>query len=242
MNPTSYEDLCLYIDGQFLKGEGRKEQDVVNPATDEVIGKLPHASKEDLDRALAAAQRAFQTWRKSSPMARSRILRKVAELSRERAKQIGANITQDMGKPLAEAMAEVSACSEHADWAAEESRRIYGRVVPPRFEGVRQFVLKEPIGVVAAFSPWNFPYNQALRKIVSALGAGCTIIIKGPEDAPSALVAIARMFHEAGLPAGCLNVVWGVPSEISTYLINSPIVRKISFTGSVPGPTFKAIN
>ena len=113
MDPM-YEDLCLYIDGQFLKGDGRKEQDVVNPATDEVIGKLPHASKADLDRALAAAQRAFQTWRKSSPMERSRILRKVAELSRARAKEIGANITQDMGKPLAEAMGEVTVCSEHA--------------------------------------------------------------------------------------------------------------------------------
>jgi succinate-semialdehyde dehydrogenase/glutarate-semialdehyde dehydrogenase len=229
-----YEELCLYIDGQFLKGDGRRTSDVVNPATDEVIGKLPHASKADLDRALAAAQKAFATWRKTSPLEKSRILRRVAELSRERAKEIGANITLDMGKPLAEAAGEVTVCSEHADWAAEECRRIYGRVVPARSDGVRQMVLKEPIGVVAAFSPWNFPYNQAIRKIVSALGAGCTIIIKGPEDAPSAVVAIARLFHEAGLPPGCLNVVWGVPSEVSTYLINSPIVRKISFTGSVP--------
>ncbi len=229
-----YEDLCLYIDGQFLKGEGRRESDVVNPATDEVVGKLPHASKADLDRALAAAQEAFMSWRRTSPMERARILRRVAELSRERAKDIGRNMTLDMGKPLAEAAAEVTACSEHADWAAEECRRIYGRIVPARSEGVRQMVLKEPIGVVAAFSPWNFPYNQAIRKIVSALGAGCTIIIKGPEDAPSAVVAIARMFHEAGLPPGCLNVVWGVPSEVSTYLIHSPIVRKVSFTGSVP--------
>jgi succinate-semialdehyde dehydrogenase / glutarate-semialdehyde dehydrogenase len=229
-----YEDLSLYINGQFLKGDGRREQDVFNPATDEVIGKLPHASKADLDLALESAHKAFQTWKKSSPMERARILRKVAELSRARAKEIGANITLDMGKPLAEAAGEVTVCSEHADWAAEECRRIYGRVIPARAEGVRQLVLKEPIGVVAAFSPWNFPYNQAIRKIVSALGAGCTIIIKGTEDAPSAVVAIARMFHEAGLPPGCLNVVWGVPSEVSTYLINSPIVRKISFTGSVP--------
>lgn len=229
-----YENLSLYINGQFLKGGGRREGDVVNPATDEVIGKLPHATKEDLDLALASAQKAFESWRRSSPMERSRILRKVGELSRERSKEIGRNMTLDMGKPLAEAIGEVVVCSEHADWAAEESRRIYGRVIQPRTEGVRQLVLKEPIGVCAAFSPWNFPFNQAIRKIVSALGAGCTIIIKGPEDAPSALVAIARMFHDAGLPAGCLNVVWGVPSEVSTYLINSPIVRKISFTGSVP--------
>ena len=137
-----------------------------------MIGKLPHASKGDLDLALASAQKAFQAWRRSSPMDRSKILRKVAELSRARAKEIGANITMDMGKPLAEAAGEVTVCSEHADWAAEECRRIYGRVIAPRAEGVRQFVLKEPIGVVAAFSPWNFPYNQAIRKIVSALGAG----------------------------------------------------------------------
>jgi succinate-semialdehyde dehydrogenase/glutarate-semialdehyde dehydrogenase len=229
-----YEDLSLYIDGEFLKGGGRREQEIRNPATGEVIGKLPHASKEDLDRALAAAQKAFQSWRRSSPVERSRILRKVAELSRARAQEIGRNITLDEGKPLAEAVGEVTVCSEHADWAAEECRRIYGRVIAARSEGVRQFVLKEPIGVVAAFSPWNFPFNQAIRKIVSALGAGCTIIIKGPEDAPSAVVAIARLFHEAGLPPGCLNVVWGVPSEVSTYLIHSPIVRKVSFTGSVP--------
>jgi succinate-semialdehyde dehydrogenase / glutarate-semialdehyde dehydrogenase len=229
-----YEDLSLYINGQFLKGGGRREQEVFNPATDEVVGKLPHASKEDLDLALQSAQKAFQSWRKSSPLERSRILRKVPELARARAADIGRNITLDMGKPLAEAVGEVTVCSEHADWAAEESRRIYGRVIQARSEGVRQLVLREPIGVVAAFSPWNFPFNQAIRKIVSALGAGCTIIIKGPEDAPSAVVAIARLFHEAGLPPGCLNVVWGVPSEVSTYLIQSPIVRKISFTGSVP--------
>ncbi|HYF60548.1 MAG TPA: aldehyde dehydrogenase family protein, partial [Burkholderiaceae bacterium] len=195
-----YEDLCLYIDGEFVKGGGRREQDVIDPATGQSVGRLPHASPADLDRALGAAQRAFATWRHSSPLERSRILRRVGELSRERAKEIGRNITLDMGKPLAEAIAEVTVCSEHADWAAEESRRIYGRVVPARAEGVRQMVLKEPIGVVAAFSPWNFPFNQAIRKIVSALGAGCTIIIKGPEDAPSAVVAIARLFHEAGLP------------------------------------------
>ncbi|HET7400690.1 MAG TPA: NAD-dependent succinate-semialdehyde dehydrogenase [Usitatibacter sp.] len=229
-----YEDLSLYINGQFLKGGGRREQDVFNPATDEVIGKLPHASKEDLDLALASAHTAFQTWRRSSPIERSRVLRKVAELARARAADIGRNITLDQGKPLAESSGEVTVCAEHAEWAAEECRRIYGRVIPARVEGVRQFVLKEPIGVVAAFSPWNFPFNQAIRKMVSALGAGCTLIIKGPEDAPSAVVALARLFHEAGLPPGCLNVVWGVPSEVSTYLINSPIVRKISFTGSVP--------
>lgn len=229
-----YEDLCLYIDGEFVKGGGRREQDVVDPANGQVIGRLPHATTQDLDRALAAAQRAFATWRQSSVMDRSRILRRVGELTRERAKEIGRNITLDQGKPLAEAVGEVMRCADHTDWHAEECRRIYGRVIPPRMPNVRQMVLREPVGVCAAFTPWNFPYNQAIRKIAAAVGAGCTIVLKGPEDTPSAVVAIARMFHEAGLPPGVLNVVWGVPAEVSKHLIESPIVRKVSFTGSVP--------
>ena len=234
MTTPSYPALSLYIDGQFIGAEGRKTQDVLNPATHQVLGQLPHASTEDLQRALNAAQRAFESWKKTSPMERSKVLRKVAELARERAQDIGRNITLDQGKPLAEAVGEVVFCAEHAEWHAEECRRIYGRVIPSRQEGVRQTVLREPIGVCAAFSPWNFPFNQAIRKITAALGAGCTIVIKGPEDAPSAVVAIAQLFHDAGLPPGCLNVVWGVPHEVSDFLIKSPIVRKISFTGSVP--------
>ena len=228
-----YETLSLYIDGEFIQGGGRREQDVFNPATNEVIGTLPHATRDDLDAALASAQRAFETWRHSSPMERSKVLRRVAELARERAQDIGRNLTLDQGKPIAEAIGEVVSCSEHAEWHAEECRRIYGRVITPRTPGVRQLVLREPIGVCAAFSPWNFPFNQAIRKIAAAIGAGCTIILKGPEDAPSAVVALARLFHDAGLPKGCLNIVWGVPHEVSDYLIRSPIVRKVSFTGSV---------
>jgi succinate-semialdehyde dehydrogenase/glutarate-semialdehyde dehydrogenase len=229
-----YESLSLYIDGEFIQGGGRAEQDVFDPANGSSLGKLPHATRADLDRALAAAQRAFETWRHVSPMEKSRILRKVAELSRERAQEIGRNITLDQGKPLAEAVGEVLRCADHCDWHAEECRRIYGRVIPPRMPNVRQMVLREPVGVCAAFTPWNFPFNQAIRKIAAAVGAGCTIVIKGPEDTPSAVVAIARMFHEAGLPPGVLNLVWGVPPEVSKHLIESPIVRKVSFTGSVP--------
>ncbi len=228
-----YPSLSLYIDGVFLSGEGRREQDVINPASGEIIGKLPHATREDLDRALAAAARAFETWKKTSPIERGKVLRKVAELARERAQDIGRGMTMDQGKPLAESVGEVVACSEHAEWHAEECRRIYGRVIPARLDGVRQLVLREPVGVCAAFSPWNVPFNQAIRKIAAAVGAGCTIVIKGPEDAPSAVVALARLFHDAGLPPGVLNLVWGVPHEVSEHLINSPIVRKISFTGSV---------
>ncbi|MCK9507010.1 MAG: NAD-dependent succinate-semialdehyde dehydrogenase [Pigmentiphaga sp.] len=229
-----YPELSLYIDGEFIQGQGRAEQDVVNPANGNVLGKLPHASTSDLDRALAAADRAFASWKHSSPMERSAILRKVAELARERAETIGRNLTLDQGKPLAEAIAEIRGCSEHAEWAAEEARRIYGRVIQPRNPQVRQLVLKEPVGVCVAFTPWNFPFNQAIRKVAYAIAAGCTVILKGPEDTPSAIVAIAQLFHDAGLPPGVLNIVWGVPNEISSYLIQSPIVRKVSFTGSVP--------
>ena len=231
---SQYEALSLYIDGEFLSGDGRTTQDVTNPANGQVLGQLPHASDADLDRALKAADRAFQTWRHSSPMDRSAILRKAAELARERAQDIGLNLTRDQGKPLAESVGEIISCADHCDWHAEECRRIYGRIVPPRNPAVRQLVVREPIGVCAAFTPWNFPFNQAIRKISAAIGAGCTIILKGPEDAPSAVMAIARIFHDAGLPKGILNIVWGDPPKVSDYLIRSPIVRKVSFTGSVP--------
>ena len=225
-----YQQLSLYINGEFITGDGRKMQNVINPATQEVLGQLPHASEADLDMALHAAEKAFASWKRSSPMDRSTILRKVAQLTRDRAQ----HMTMDMGKPLAEALGEVISCADHADWHAEECRRIYGRVIPPRNPDVRQLVLREPIGVCVAFTPWNFPYNQAIRKICAAIGAGCTIILKGPEDAPSAVMAIAQMFHDAGLPPGVLNIVWGAPDKVSDYLIRSPISRKVSFTGSVP--------
>ena len=234
VSAPAYPPLYLYIDGRFIGAEGRVEQDVTNPATGAVIGRLPHASREDLDAALGAADRAFQSWKKSSPVERSKILRRAADLFRERAPEMARGITLDMGKPYAEALAEVMGGAEHCEWHAEECRRIYGRVIPPRVDGVRQLVLREPIGVCAAFTPWNFPFNQAIRKVVAAIGAGCTLVLKGPEDAPSAVVIIAQVFADAGLPAGCLNIVWGVPAEVSDYLIRSPIVRKISFTGSVP--------
>ena len=221
-----YEQLALYIDGEFLAGEGRRTQDVINPATLEVLGQLPHATEADLDRALAAAQRAFESWKKSSPMDRSAILRRSPQLSRERAKEIGRNMTLDQGKPLAEAVGEVSSCAEHADWHAEECRRIYGRdpaAQPGRApdRGARAHRRARCLHAL------ELPYNQAIRKIAAALGAGCTVVLKGPEDSPSAVMAIARMFHEAGLPKGCLNIVWGEPAKISDYLIRSPIVQGV---------------
>lgn len=231
---NTYIPLSMYIDGRFISAEDREVEAVYNPANNEVIGQLPHATIEDLDMAIAAADKAFQSWRWTSPMERSRIMRAVAGMIRERVEDIARNLTLDQGKPLAEARNEVMGAADHAEWHAEECRRIYGRVIPSRDPSVRQTVIRQPVGVCASFSPWNYPLNQALRKICAALGSGCTIILKASEDAPSAVVALAQMFHEAGLPPGCLNIVWGVPAEISEHLIKSPIVRKISFTGSIP--------
>lgn len=229
-----YPSLCLYIDGAFIDASQRSGQPVRNPATLESLAELPWATPADLDRALHSAQAAFERWRHSSPMERSAVLRRVAELMRERAPDIARGITLDNGKPLAEALGEVMNSAEHAEWNAEECRRIYGRVVPARSPQVRQLVVREPVGVCAAFSPWNFPLGQAIKKVAAAIGAGCTVILKGPEESPSAVVALARLFHDAGLPHGVLNIVWGVPSEVSRHLIESPLVRQVSFTGSVP--------
>jgi succinate-semialdehyde dehydrogenase / glutarate-semialdehyde dehydrogenase len=230
-----YPQLSLYIDGEFIGADQREGgQDVRDPGTFEPLGRLPWATQEDLARAVASAHRAFASWRLSSPMDRSAVLRRVAELARERAHDIAQGITRDNGKPLAEAVAEVMNSAEHAEWNAEECRRIYGRVVPSRNPAVRQLVVREPVGVCAAFSPWNFPMGQAIKKVAAAIGAGCTVVLKGPEESPSAVVALVRLFHDAGLPPGVLSLVWGVPSDISRYLIESPLVAKVSFTGSVP--------
>lgn len=229
-----YPQLSLYINGRFIGPEGRDAQDVRDPGTLELLGRLPWAAAEDVDAALNAAHAAFQTWRHVSPLERSGILRKVAALARERAPEIGRAITLDNGKPLADAVAEVVNAAEHIDWHAEEGRRIYGRVVPSRNPAVRQLVVREPVGVCAAFSPWNFPFGQAMKKAAASIAAGCPIVLKGPEESPSAIVAMAHLFHDAGLPAGVFNVLWGVPSQISRQLIESPLVRVVSFTGSVP--------
>lgn len=227
-----YESLSLHINGAWIAA-GRETLPVINPATEEEIARLPCANADDLDLAIESASRAFEGWRETGPMERARVLRRAGALLRERAADIARNMTQDQGKPLAEALAEVMGCAEHADWHAEECRRIYGRTIPARAPNVTQMVLREPVGVCAAFTPWNFPLNQAIRKVCAALGAGCAVIVKGPEEAPSALVAMARAFQDAGLPPGCLNLVWGEPAAISQRLIADPAVAKISFTGSV---------
>lgn len=224
----------LLIDGQWFAGAHEHQADVFNPASGELIAKLSLATTGDLDRALAAAQRGFQVWRKTSAYERSKILRRAADLVRQRSDEIAALITLEQGKPLAEAKLEAFGAGDHIDWYAEEGRRAYGRVIPPRARGVRQTVLREPVGPVAAFSPWNFPVSQLVRKIAGALAAGCSIIAKGPEETPSSCIELCRAFQDAGVPDGVLNLVFGVPAEVSDYLIRSEVIRKVSFTGSVP--------
>lgn len=229
-----YSDLKLYIDGQWLNGEGRKGEDVVNPATGKVLAQLPHASKADLDSALGAAQKGFQVWKSTSAYERGKIMRKAADLLRERVEQVATAQTMEQGKSINESRIEVMTSADIIDWYAEEGRRAYGRIVPGRGKGVRQIVLQEPVGVVAAFTPWNFPTLTPVRKIAGALAAGCSIIIKASEETPAGCFELVKCFADAGLPAGVLNLVFGVPAQISEHLVASDIVRKISFTGSIP--------
>jgi succinate-semialdehyde dehydrogenase/glutarate-semialdehyde dehydrogenase len=232
MPSAAYPDVSLFIDGAWSKAASGKTLTVLNPATGEALGALAHADRADLDRALAAAEKGFATWRKISAYERSKIMRKAADLLRARADDIAKLMTQEQGKPLVEAKGETLAGADVIDWFAEEARRAYGRVIPARAEGIYQLVLKEPVGVVAAFTPWNFPINQAVRKISAALAAGCSVILKGPEETPASCAELVRAYADAGVPAGVINLVYGIPAEISEYLIPHPTVKKISFTGS----------
>ncbi len=227
-----YSDVLLFIDGQWTKAAGGRTIPVVNPATGEPIGTVAHADKSDLDRALEAADKGFRAWRKVSAFDRSKIMRKAADLLRERVDAIAPLLTLEQGKPLGDSKGEALAGADVIDWFAEEARRAYGRVIPARAEGIYQLVVKEPVGPVAAFTPWNFPINQVVRKLSCALAAGCSIIVKAPEETPASPAELIRAFADAGVPAGVINLVYGVPSEISEYLIPHPIIRKMSFTGS----------
>lgn len=229
-----YPELSLFIDGEWLGAQGRAVQELVNPATEEVLGPLPHATAADLDRALEAAQRAWPEWRAMLPVQRAKILRKAADLMRARAEDIARLATMEMGKTLAETRIEMQASAEIFDWYADEGRRAYGRALPQRPAGQRMTIIKEPVGPVAAFAPWNFPIGNPARKIGSALAAGCTCILKPAEEAAGTALAVARALQDAGLPKGVLAIVFGVPHEVSTHLIGSPVIRKVSFTGSVP--------
>ena len=229
---TMYPNVSLFIDGAWTQAAAGRTLPVVSPASGDSIGTVAHAERADLDRALEAADKGFRIWRKVSAFDRSKVMRKAADLLRDRADAIAPLLTMEQGKPLPEAKGEVLAGADVIDWFAEEARRTYGRVIPARAEGVYQLVVKEPVGPVAAFTPWNFPINQVVRKLSCALAAGCSIIVKAPEETPASPAELIRCFADAGVPAGVINLVYGVPSEISEYLIPHPIIRKMSFTGS----------
>lgn len=227
-----YPNVQLLIDGKWRPAASGKTIPVLNPATEEVVGTVAHAGKADLDEALAAAEKGFKAWRQVSAYERSKVMRKAADLMRERADRIAAIMTVEQGKVLAEAKLETMTSADIIDWFAEEGRRAYGRLIPARIPGVYQMTFKEPVGPVAAFTPWNFPINQVVKKMAAALASGCSVIVKAPEETPASPAELIRAFVDAGVPAGVVNLVYGVPSEISEYLIPHPTIRKISFTGS----------
>jgi len=230
---TSYPQPFLLIGGEAMSGR-EAGSSVLDPGTGEVIGRVPHATAADLDRALVAAGRGFQVWRKVPPYERARVLRRAADLVRARLDGIATVLTMEQGKTLAEARAEVAVAADILEWSGEEGRRTYGRIVPGRAPGLRQMVFKEPVGPVAAFAPWNFPAVTPARKLGGALGAGCSIILKPAEETPATALALAGALLEAGVPGDALSVVFGDPPMVSAHLIGSPVIRKVSFTGSTP--------
>ena len=226
---STYPELHLYIDGEWRKAA--HDLPVLNPATEEEIGRLPHAERRDLDDALEAAERGFRVWSRTPPVERANILLKAAALMRERQEEIATAITAEHGKPVTQARLEVIRGCEFFEWDAGEATRTYGRVIPSA-PGVRYIVHHQPIGTVAAFSPWNFPMSQPCRKVAGAIAAGCSIILKAAEETPAGALHIAHALHDAGLPPGVLNLVFGTPAKISEHLIAQDQVRLVAFTGS----------
>ncbi len=231
---TPYDPLYLFIGGQWLTAQDRATAAVVNPATGEELGQVPLATAEDLDHALEVARLSFDQWRQTVPDQRAKILKRAADLILERAPHIAGQMTLEEGKPLRESLDEVTRAAEYFEWFAESARRIDGRVVPANRPGVLQLVKRQAIGPVAAFTPWNFPAITPARKLSAALAAGCSVVLKPGEESPSTALALARALDDAGLPKGVLQVVFGVPDQVSSHLIASPIIRKVTFTGSVP--------
>ncbi len=226
---SRYPDLQLYIGGALRRSA--ETIPVLNPADESVIGMLPVAGQADLDDALAAAEAGFRVWSRMAPRDRGDIILKACAIMRDRMDEIAHAITLEHGKPFNQARLEVIRGCEFFEWDSAEGQRLYGRVVPSA-AGIRYLVVRQPAGTVAAFSPWNFPMSQPARKIAGALASGCSIILKAAEETPAGAVHIARAFHDAGLPAGVFNLVFGRPDQISSYLIPQDLVRLVAFTGS----------
>ena len=230
----TYPNVQLLINNEWRPARGEATIAVHNPATGEVIGSVARAAIADLDDALAAAAKGFEAWRNTPAVKRAEVMRAAARLLRERTDSIARLMTLEQGKPLAESKGEITMACDIIEWFADEGRRVYGRLVPPRAMNVQQMVMKEPVGPVAAFTPWNFPINQVVRKLCGALATGCSMIVKAAEETPASPAELVRAFVDAGLPAGVVGLVYGDPAEISNYLIPHPVIRKITFTGSTP--------
>lgn len=233
MTQTYDAELKLFINGSWRTGEGRDAHAVLNPATGNAIAELPLASAADLDEALDASAKGFAAWRQMDVETRGAILHKAASLIRERTEHIALLLTTEQGKPLVEARGEVASSAALFDYYAEEAKRAYGRVLV-RPSGQRSMVIKQPVGPTATFTPWNFPVYLMAKKLAAALAAGCSVIAKPPEETPGCTSALMRCLSDAGVPANVAQLVYGVPDSVSRHLIGSPIIRKVSFTGSIP--------
>lgn len=231
--PT-YPPLALSVAGTWLTEASGGSRPVINPADETVLATLPLAGPAEIDAAAEAADRGFRLWRRRSPHERYRVLRQAADAMRAQAGALATTLTLEQGKPLAESTREVLLSADILDVQAEEGKRLYGRTVAPRVEGILSHtVLRQPVGPVAAFTPWNFPCNLPVRKLASALAAGCSVVLKPDEHTPGTAVQLVRLFHEAGVPAETLQLLCGDPPTVSTRLIDHPAIRKVSLTGSV---------
>ena len=227
-----YENLGNFIDGQWSNNTKEKVE-VFNPFNEEVIGTIPSSKEKELDEALRSAKNAMENWKKTSPWERSKIIKKTADLIRERVDEIANVMTLETGKPLAESKGETMAAADQFEWFSEETKRIYGQLIESRTQDTRLQVRYEPVGVVAAFSAWNFPALLPARKIAASIAAGCSVIIKPASETPGTCMEIVKACHDAGVSKGVVNFVTGKSSFISKYLIQSPIIKKVSLTGSV---------
>lgn len=229
----AYAAPRLLIGGQWRSGSAETRSLVVNPATEEVLDELGHASIRDLDDALASVARGFQIWRATPAATRQRVLLRGVDAMRARREEIARCLTLEQGKPLAQARAEVDVAADMVQWYAEQARRVYGRIVPSPVASTDYEVRKEPVGPCLLMSPWNVPVILAARKIGGALASGCACIVKPPEETPASVAKMVECFVGADLPPGVINLVFGVPQTVSEHLIASDVIRKISFTGSV---------
>lgn len=228
---TLQRSLCL-IDGQWQGAHNGECFDVRNPATDAIIARVPRAGAQETREAITAAEKALPAWRSKTAAERARILQKWCQLLLAHQDDLARIMTLEQGKPFAEAKGEIAYAAAYIEWFAEEAKRTYGDVIPSPLPGCRLFTIKQPIGVCAAITPWNFPAAMITRKVAPALAAGCTIIVKPAEFTPLSALALAELAQRAGVPDGVFNVITGQASVIGAELTSSPVVRKLSFTGS----------